>query len=138
MKKLMIKMLMMLCISFLACIPVQAAEEDTQSEETSEETVEETVEGTMEPVKGEGNTFEFAGRLIPLYAERLDLSGINLKDSNVEKLFDNMPNLKTVSLIDCGLSNDGYAKLQDKYPRIRMIWDIQFSRRKLHISGQSR
>ena len=124
-------MLMILCVSLLVCMPLQAAEEDTLPEETTEE----SEESIKEPVKGEGNTFAFAGRLIPLNAERLDLSGINLKDSNVEKLFDNMPNLKTVSLIDCGLTNDGYAKLQDAYPRIRMIWDIQFSRRKLRTDS---
>ena len=58
MKKLMIKMLMILCVSLLVCMPLQAAEEDTLPEETTEE----SEESIKEPVKGEGNTFAFAGR----------------------------------------------------------------------------
>ena len=38
-----------------------------------------------------------------------------------------MPELKKVTMIDRGLENEDYAALQDKYPGIRMIWEIQMS-----------
>ncbi len=121
---------MILCLFFLLYLPVSAAEEDV-----TEDTVEESDDEVKDPVWGEGNTIVFAGRLIPANAERLDLSGINLMQWNVVKLFLNMPDLKTVKLINCGLSNDSYAKLQDAFPRIRMIWDIQLSRRKIRTDS---
>ncbi len=135
MRKNFLQLFTFMLVFFLISLPVYASEEEIPTEETTEEAEEESSDNTTGPVQGEGNTFSFGGRLIPLNAERLDLSGINLRNSNVDKLFDNMPNLKTVKLIDCGLSNDGYAALQDKFPRIRMIWDIQFSRRKLRIDS---
>ncbi len=127
MKKYMTKLFIILCVFFFAFIPVHASEDEGVTDEVTE--------NITEPEAGPGNTISFAGRLIPRNAERLDLSGVDLKKCNVERLFDNMPDLRTVKLIGCGLSNDGYAALQDKYPRIRMIWDIQFSRRKLRTDS---
>ena len=68
--------------------------------------------------------------IIPLDAEEADLSGTDLSgipSGELEEALSMCPSLKKLTLIDCGLDNAGYAALQDAYPDIRMIWEIQMS-----------
>ncbi len=110
--------------------PLKAyAGEDTDIEETEESSPAVTVE------EGPGNTLKLGDRLIPLYAKEIDLSGINLSKCDMKAVFAKMPKLEKATLIDCGMENEDYAKLQDAYPGIRMIWEIQFSRRKLRTDA---
>ena len=68
--------------------------------------------------------------IIPLDAEEADLSGTDLSgisSGELEEALSMCPSLRKLTLIDCGLDNAGYAALQDAYPDIRMIWEIQMS-----------
>ncbi len=68
--------------------------------------------------------------LVPFDAEETDLSGIDLKtlpEGALEEALAKCTSLKKLTLIDCGLDNEGYAALQDAHPNIRMIWEIQMS-----------
>ena len=114
-------------ILFLAFSLKVSAEEDASSEETKAPAV------TAED--GPGNTIKLGDRLIPLNARVIDLSGINLSECDMKSLFAKMPELKKVTMIDCGMENEDYATLQDAYPGIRIIWEIQFSRRKLRTDA---
>ncbi|MBO4794250.1 MAG: hypothetical protein J5556_06775, partial [Deltaproteobacteria bacterium] len=40
-----------------------------------------------------------------------------------------------VEMIGCGLSNDGYAELQDKHPGIRILWEIRYATRVLRTDA---
>ncbi|MBO4882004.1 MAG: hypothetical protein J5570_00650 [Lachnospiraceae bacterium] len=60
-------------------------------------------------------------------AEIVDISGIDVSDMDMDEVFAALPNLQRIYMIDCGLDNDGYAKLQDDHPDIRIIWEIVLS-----------
>jgi len=60
-------------------------------------------------------------------AEELDLSGISVRGVDMDAVFAQCPQLKRVTMIDCGLTNRGYSVLQDKHPEIRIIWEIVLS-----------
>ncbi len=109
-------------IIFIMSMNVHASEEDEGSEYV---TVEE----------GSGNTVKIGDRLIPLDARMVDLSGISLNKCNLKPVFSRMKNLKKVTMIDCGYTNEEYAGLQDAFPGVRFIWEIQFSRRKLRTDA---
>ncbi len=103
--------------------------------ESTDEAGDDETNGIPPVEKGAGNTLVFGDRLIPADARKLDLSGMDLKDYDTETLFKSMPKLESVRLIGCGLTNDGYAALQDKFPGIRMIWDIKLSRRSIRTDS---
>ena len=128
----MMKRLILLMICILLALPMKvSAEEDVTAEETGE-----SVESPAVSIEeGPGNTVKLGDRLIPLYAREIDISGINLSKCDMKKVFAKMPELKKVTMTDCGLENEDYAKLQDEFPGIRMIWEIQFSRRKLRTDA---
>ncbi|MBR5421682.1 MAG: leucine-rich repeat domain-containing protein [Lachnospiraceae bacterium] len=64
---------------------------------------------------------------IPLDAAEADISGIDVSDIDMDEVLDNLPELKRLTMIDCGLDNDGYAALQDAHPDVRLIWEIVLS-----------
>ena len=57
----------------------------------------------------------------------VDISGTDLTKFNMQEALDQLPYLRKLTLIDCGLTNEEYAALQDEYPRIKMIWEIVLS-----------
>ena len=57
----------------------------------------------------------------------VDISGTDLKKFNMRDALDQLPYLRKLTLIDCGLTNEEYAALQDEYPQIKMIWEIVLS-----------
>ncbi len=83
----------------------------------------------------EGDTVLIGERRIPLNAVKLNLSGLNVNGYDMDALFSHMPNLKYVEMIGCGLSNDGYAQLQDNHPGIRILWEIRYSTRVLRTDA---
>ena len=126
-------LLLMMFIFLAMPLTVSAGEEVMPGEtETSEEKTEALPVSIGE---GPGNTIRLGERLIPLNARSMDISGINLSECDIGSVFGKMPELKQVTMTDCGLTNEEYAALQDAYPGIRMIWEIQFSRRKLRTDA---
>ncbi|MBR5422267.1 MAG: hypothetical protein IK115_14085 [Lachnospiraceae bacterium] len=156
---------LVLGLAFLAAFPVHATEEgaaeETAAEESAEEADDESAgdaeesgddgedaeaegadteeeeeeEEEPDPLPMQGETVQLGDRLIPLNAVKIDLSGMNLSQYDMNAVFDRMPNLKKATLIGCGLSNDGYAALQDAHPGIRMIWEIKYATRKLRTDA---
>jgi len=56
--------------------------------------------------------------------KELDISNINVTDIDMDTLIDSLPYLERLTMIHCGLDNDGYAQLQDRHPETRIIWEI--------------
>ena len=59
----------------------------------------------------------------------LDFSGHDLTalDLDLYMLFGLLRNLEKVDLCQCGFSNDEMAALQDAFPKIKIVWEIQMS-----------
>lgn len=62
-------------------------------------------------------------------AEEIDLSGKDLSDltDSLTDAFSLFSNLKKVTMLDCGLDNDGYAAVCDANPDIKFVWEIVMS-----------
>lgn len=59
----------------------------------------------------------------------LDFSGHDLAalDLDLYMLFGLLRNLEKIDMCQCGFSNDEMAALQDSFPGIKMVWEIQMS-----------
>ena len=57
-------------------------------------------------------------------AEYVDISHVDVRNVNIDKIIERLPNLSRLVMIDCGLDNDGYASLQDRHPDIKIVWEI--------------
>ena len=102
--------------------------EDAQPEPEIPETEPELPES--EPEALPPTEVWIGGVCIPVDAGEADLSGVDLSalpSGELDEALLLCPSLKKLTLIDCGLDNAGYAALQDAYPDIRMIWEIQMS-----------
>ena len=131
----MIRRILVTMIIFFLVFPLKvSAGEDSLTDDTAA-AAEEAEAPAVSIEEGPGNTIKLGDRLLPLNAREIDISGINLSECDMGSVFEQMPELKKVTMIDCGLENEDYAALQDKYPGIRMIWEIQFSRRKLRTDA---
>ena len=98
-----------------------SAEADTVSEDTvlpEEEPAEEARDKTREWMDDMG---------IDPAASELDLSGTDLSGVNMGRLLKYLPELRKLTLLDCGLSNDDCARLQDENPGVKIIWEIVLS-----------
>lgn len=58
-----------------------------------------------------------------------DLSGMSVKDLDMDAFFDAMPYLQKVYMINCGLSTIEYAALQDAHPEIKLVWQFVIANR---------
>ncbi len=65
--------------------------------------------------------------VIPIEAEEADISGADLSAIDMDEVLSQLPSLKKLTMIDCGLGNEEYAALQDSHPDVRMIWEIVLS-----------
>ncbi len=74
-------------------------------------------------------------RIISSVEREVDLSGLDLRTVNLPEALMQLPNLEKLTMIGCGLDNAGYAALQDAFPRIRMIWEIQYAQWKLRTDA---
>ena len=57
-------------------------------------------------------------------ADYVDISHVDVRDVDIDKIIERLPNLTRLVMIDCGLDNDGYASLQDRHPDIKIVWEI--------------
>ena len=57
-------------------------------------------------------------------ADYVDISHVDVRDVDIDKIIERLPNLSRLVMIDCGLDNDGYASLQDRHPDIKIVWEI--------------
>ena len=119
---------------------MQLVQEQEAAEESAEIEISDGASGA--PAAGSGMQAEtirpinICGVIIYGDTEEADLSGIDLKGVilsgvDLDGILDSFPNLKKLYLLDCGLSNDEYAALQDRHPGIRMIWEIRLSHWKI-------
>lgn len=70
-------------------------------------------------------TLEFYGVKTASDAETLKLDGIQISDTaQFDLAAAYMPNLKTVYMSDCGLSDEELDKLNNKYEGLRVVWTI--------------
>ena len=66
-----------------------------------------------------------------------DISYYDVKALGVDmnQVLDSLPNLQTITMIDCGLSNAEYAALQDSHPDIKIIWEVDLTYWKLRTDA---
>lgn len=81
--------------------------------------------GGVSPERMADNWIEKHG--LDVSASELDLSGIDLRSVDMDTVLNRFPDLERVTMIDCGLSNRGYALLQDRHPEIKIVWEIVLS-----------
>ncbi len=60
-------------------------------------------------------------------AEEADFSNVDLNGVDMDAVIAKMPNLKKATLLNCGLTNDGYAAISDAHPDIKFVWEIVLS-----------
>lgn len=104
--------------------------EATEPVSTPEPTPVPTPEPTPVPpvnVDADGN-FELYGKKINIYDEILDINHITVDDEGdlVRKLIPCMPNLKTVDMDFCGVSDEAMASIAEQFPDVKIIWRIWF------------
>ncbi len=96
----------------------------------------------VEALRGSG----YSDRLsysIALFGKRVpsDVTELNLDNTKitsveqVEQLLAALPNLKRLSLCDCGLSQAQMGQLFDEHPGVKFVWWIQFGRYKLRTDA---
>ena len=66
----------------------------------------------------------FGGRVFHSADEAVDLSGSSLTLAEAEALPDLLPSLKTVTLRDCGLTDEEMMTLADRHPGCFFLWDM--------------
>lgn len=60
-------------------------------------------------------------------AESLDLSRKNPSLQALEDAFDQMPGLRQVNLLGCGLSDDEMLELAQRYPQCSFLWEVKLA-----------
>lgn len=67
------------------------------------------------------------GVLFDNNTELLDLNNISIQSPDLLCLaIELFPNIKTIEMCDCGLSNGVMQGLRDEYPQIKFVWTIRF------------
>lgn len=70
--------------------------------------------------------FEAFGRAVNTDQDFLDLSGIKMEDTQaLEALLPYFHNLKKVDMVNCGLSNEEMAALNDRHPQTLFVWEVK-------------
>ncbi len=59
----------------------------------------------------------------------VDLTGMSVKDLDMDAFFAQMPYLQKVYMINCGLTSFEYAALQDAHPEIKLVWQFMLANR---------
>jgi len=59
----------------------------------------------------------------------VDLTGMDVKELDMDAFFAQMPYLQKVIMINCGLSTIEYAALQDAHPEIKLVWQFMIANR---------
>ena len=70
-------------------------------------------------------------------SDMLDLNNKKVKSlDNVHLAIELFPNIKTVEMCDCGVSNKKMQSLREKYPNIKFVWMISFLKFKVRTDIQ--
>lgn len=68
----------------------------------------------------------FGDKVYPSDAEEIDLTGLALEDTRwLEARVQQMPRLKKVLLIDCGLDDETLEALNQRYETIQFVWTVR-------------
>ncbi len=74
-------------------------------------------------------SLEFYGVRVSSEADTLNLDGVQISDTTqFDRAVDFMPNLKTVYMSDCGLSDAELDELNNRYENVRVIWTVYVKR----------
>lgn len=66
------------------------------------------------------------GKTVPQDAQTLDLSGIPMESTkDLEECLPLLPELKKVDMVGCGISDEEMAALNQRWPDILFVWEIQ-------------
>ncbi len=70
-------------------------------------------------------------------AKKINLSDIDIKAEGIdmEETIAFFPNLKKIKMLNCGLTNDEYAALQDAHPEIKIVWTIDLEHWKIRTDS---
>lgn len=131
MKKLVLPLILMLCLSVSAGCgrSLSPAGSSASSEVFSSHKEPSTTEETTEETTFIPKDIAVGDVVIPGTAEEADISGRDVKALGIDmgKVLDSLPNLKRIYMIGCGLNNAEYAKLQDDHPNIKIVWEVDLT-----------
>lgn len=99
-------------------------EESLSGNAVSENSVSENVHVRVIPENFTPELMSFGPIETMSDVKELDISNINVSDIDMDTMIDSLPYLERLTMIHCGLDNDGYAQLQDRHPETRIIWEI--------------
>lgn len=106
---------------------------DAEAEDGANDSLQQTeVEESAVPVPVTIGTMTFQST-----DTEIDISGIDLSklDTPIEELLPLFPDLTRVTMLDCGLTNDGYAAICDAFPEIKFVWEIIMSHWKVRTDA---
>ena len=79
--------------------------------------------------------FTLYNQQVNALTESLNLDGVKLTRDEVETVLQRLPRLKTLSLCNCGLSDQDMGALFDAHPEVKLIWWISFGKYKLRTDA---
>ena len=80
--------------------------------------------------------FSVYGRNVTTLDTELNLDNIPVSDpAQIEAVIRLMPNLKKISMVGCGLSDDAMGALFDAHPEIKFVWVVSFGKYKLRTDA---
>lgn len=79
--------------------------------------------------------FTIYGKPVTTLETTLNLDGIALDGATAERILSVLPNLQSVSMLGCGLTDADMAALYEAHPNIRFLWEIQFGQYKLRTDA---
>ena len=71
--------------------------------------------------------FTVFGRSVSTLETELNLDNTPISDvSEVERCLNCLPNLKKLSMVNCGLSDEQMGQLFDAHPDVKLVWEVHF------------
>ena len=117
-------------LSYLACFPALSVidvRDTTLSEEQGDALSDRF------PSAAVRRTVTLNGKPFDSFTEEIDLSGAKI--ASCEAFSDSLryfPKLRQLLMHDCSLSNEELASIRDRYPNVKVVWTVRFSR--WHVS----
>ncbi len=72
--------------------------------------------------------FSFKGLSLNEFTETLDLTGIPMTVSEMEKLMAHLPNLTYADMTDCGISNEEMEDMNLRHEDVKIVWTVKLGR----------
>ncbi len=80
--------------------------------------------------------FSVFGKNVTTLDTELNLDDIPVSDpGQIEAVIRVMPNLRKISMVGCGLSDEAMGALFDAYPEIKFVWVVSFGKYKLRTDA---